>query len=94
MANTSSVALGSMYEYQFHNFGTKKCHNPKQIVIILPSVVNILISIDILLFNFLLIYYMVKFLKKANLCPKLSPNVRMCENFNVNSAQEGLYRFI
>jgi hypothetical protein len=44
----SSVALGSMYEYQFQILGTKKCHNPKQIVIILPAVVRILLSIYII----------------------------------------------
>ncbi len=44
----SSVASGLMYEYQFHILGTKKCHNPKQIVIILPAVVRILISINII----------------------------------------------
>jgi len=44
----SSVASGLMYEFQFQIPGTKKCHNPKQIVIILPAVARILLSIYII----------------------------------------------
>jgi hypothetical protein len=43
-ATTSSVAPGSMYEYQFQMRGTKKCHNPKPIVTALPAVIRILPS--------------------------------------------------
>ena len=43
-AMISSVAPGLMYEYQFQIPGTKKCHNPKQIVTALPVVIRILLS--------------------------------------------------
>lgn len=41
-ALTSSVADGSMYAYQSHSRGTKKCHIPKPIDAALPSVTKIL----------------------------------------------------
>jgi hypothetical protein len=44
IANTSSVALGSMYEYHFHKLGTKKCHIPNPIEILLPIVTKTLTS--------------------------------------------------
>jgi len=37
----SSVAVLSKYEYQFQMLGTKKCHIPKPIEIILPKVTSI-----------------------------------------------------
>jgi hypothetical protein len=43
-AMISSVALGLIYVYQFQILGTKKCHNPKQIVTALPAVIRILPS--------------------------------------------------
>jgi hypothetical protein len=44
IATTNSVALASMYEYHFHALGTKKCHIPKPIETILPTVTKILAS--------------------------------------------------
>jgi hypothetical protein len=43
-AMTSSVAALSKYEYQFQILGTKKCHIPKPIEIMLPKVVSIFIT--------------------------------------------------
>jgi hypothetical protein len=43
-ALTSSVAALSKYEYQFQIPGTKKCHIPKLIEIMLPKVVSIFIA--------------------------------------------------
>ena len=43
-AATNSVALLSIYEYQFHALGTKKCHIPKPIEALLPIITNILTS--------------------------------------------------
>ena len=43
-ARTSSVAVGSIYEYQFQMAGTKKCHSPNPIEIILPVVTRVLIK--------------------------------------------------
>lgn len=40
-AITSSVASGTIYEYQFHIYGTKKCQIPNPIEIILPIVTSI-----------------------------------------------------
>jgi hypothetical protein len=39
-ASISSFALISIYEYQFHSLGTKRCHNPKPIEEILPIITN------------------------------------------------------
>jgi hypothetical protein len=36
----SSIAVLSIYEYQCHIFGTKKCHAPKPIEIMLPKVLS------------------------------------------------------
>jgi hypothetical protein len=44
IATTNSVALASMYEYQFHALGTKKCHIPKPIETVLPTVTKTLAS--------------------------------------------------
>ena len=41
IAITSSVASGTIYEYQFQMLGTKKCQSPKPIEIILPIVTSI-----------------------------------------------------
>ena len=43
-AMISSVASVLIYEYQFQIIGTKKCHNPKPIVMALPAVIRILPS--------------------------------------------------
>jgi hypothetical protein len=43
-AMTSSVASLSKYKYQFQILGTKKCHIPKPIEIMLPKVVSIFIA--------------------------------------------------
>jgi hypothetical protein len=54
MAATSSVASGAMYEYHLQILGTKKCQRPNAIVIILPSVANILLmSIIVYPLNYL-----------------------------------------
>lgn len=43
-ARTSSVAVGSIYEYQFQMAGTKKCQSPNPIEITLPAVTRVLIK--------------------------------------------------
>jgi hypothetical protein len=50
-ALTSSVADLSIYEYQFQMPGTKKCHIPKPIEIMLPKDVSIFISSFLVLFT-------------------------------------------
>lgn len=40
----SSVALTSIYEYQFHNLGTKKCQTPNPIDRLLPTITRTLAS--------------------------------------------------
>ena len=37
-AATNSVVLVSMYEYHFHTLGTKKCHIPKPMEALLPTI--------------------------------------------------------
>jgi hypothetical protein len=44
-AITSSVAVLSIYEYHFQIPGTKKCHIPKPIEMMLPKVVSVFITI-------------------------------------------------
>jgi len=39
-ARMSSVAVGSIYEYQFQMAGTKKCQSPNPIEIALPAVTS------------------------------------------------------
>jgi hypothetical protein len=39
-AATNSVALASIYEYHFHALGTKKCHTPKPMEVLLPIITN------------------------------------------------------
>ncbi len=65
-AATNSVALISKYEYQFQAPGIKKCHIPKQIEALLPTITNTLTSRFIvlypggkvhLLFNYEIILY-------------------------------------
>lgn len=43
-AKTNSVADTSMYEYQSHILGTKKCQMPNPIDAALPSVIRTLVS--------------------------------------------------
>jgi hypothetical protein len=40
-AATNSVALLSMYENHFQALGTKKCHIPKPMEALLPTITNI-----------------------------------------------------
>ena len=44
IAAINSVALLSIYEYQFHALGTKKCQIPKPIEALLPIITMILTS--------------------------------------------------
>jgi DNA/RNA-binding domain of Phe-tRNA-synthetase-like protein len=50
-AATNSVALISIYEYQFHALGTKKCHIPKPIEALLQIITNILTGRFIFIFT-------------------------------------------
>jgi NAD/NADP transhydrogenase alpha subunit len=54
-AITSSVAVLSIYEYQFQMTGTKKCHIPKPIEIMLPKVVSIFIKVFFKVYYVLLV---------------------------------------
>jgi len=45
IAAINSVAVLSMYVYQFHALGTKKCQIPKPIEALLPIITNIFTSI-------------------------------------------------
>lgn len=45
IAAINSVAALSIYEYQFHALGTKKCQIPKPIDALLPIITKILTSI-------------------------------------------------
>jgi hypothetical protein len=49
-AITSSVAVLSMYEYQFQILGTKKCQMPKPIETILPKVVS-MVTVNFIFFS-------------------------------------------